>query len=119
MASRLKPSVCSFAQMGAEAVSFPTPNKPHTALLFFALWPDGKTRDALDKAGKQLHAACGGRPTKRETIHLTLVFLGDVPVERIDELRTLAAQVSAPSFELVLTQLGWWKHNRVAWAAPD
>lgn len=105
--------------MGAEAVSFPTPNKPQTARLFFALWPDGRTREALDQAGKQLHAACGGRRTKRETIHITLVFLGDVCVERIDDLRTLVEQVSAPTFELVLTKSGWWKHNRVAWAAPD
>lgn len=105
--------------MSAEAVSSLTPNKPQTARLFFALWPDGKTREALGKASKQLHAACGGRPTRRETIHLTLIFLGDMPIERIDELLALTAQVSAPAFELVLTKLGWWKHNRVAWAAPD
>lgn len=103
--------------MGAEALS--TPNKPQTARLFFALWPDGRTCEALDNAGRQLHSACGGRRTRRETIHITLVFLGDVFVERIDELRALAAQVSAPRFELVLTKLGWWKHNRVAWAAPN
>lgn len=90
-----------------------------TARLFFAIWPDNKTRELLDQAGKQLHAACGGRRTRRETIHITLVFLGDVPIERIDALRALAGRVAAPQFKLVLTKLGWWKHNRVAWAAPD
>lgn len=105
--------------MGAEALSPETQISPlKTARLFFALWPDDKTRDDLDKAGQQLHAVCGGRRTKRETIHITLVFLGDVPVDRIDTLRALATQVNAASFELVLTKLGWWKHNRVAWAAP-
>lgn len=89
------------------------------ARLFFAIWPDNNTRELLDQAGRQLHAACGGRRTRRETIHITLVFLGDVPVERIDVLCTLAGQVAASPFELVLTKLGWWKHNRVAWAAPD
>lgn len=100
-------------------VSLPaTPPHP-TSRLFFAIWPDNKPRELLDQASKQLHAACGGRRTRRETIHITLVFLGDVPVERIDVLCTLAGQVAAHPFELVLTKLGWWKHNRVAWAAPD
>lgn len=103
--------------MGAEALS--TPNEPHPARLFFAIWPDINTRKLLDQVGRQLHAACGGRRTRRETIHITLVFLGEVPLERIDVLRTLAGQVAACSFELVLTKLDWWKHNRVAWAAPD
>jgi 2'-5' RNA ligase len=104
--------------MGADALS-PQLEAQKTARLFFALWPDGKTRDALDKAGQQLHAVCGGRRTRRETIHITLVFLGNVPVERIATVRALAAQINATPFELVLTKLSWWKHNRVSWAAPD
>lgn len=104
--------------MASEA---PPPAKsPHPPIrLFFAIWPDGKTRELLDQAANQMHATCGGRRTRRETIHITLAFLGDVPADRVDVLRMLAGEVAVPNFELVLTKLGWWKHNKVAWAAPD
>ncbi len=90
-----------------------------TARLFFALWPDARVRRALDRAGGKLHAACGGRRMQAPNIHLTLVFLGNVAVARLDELRAVAASVSGLSFSMTLGRLGWWRHNRVAWAAPQ
>lgn len=102
----------------AEAAPAPA-RKPETARLFFALWPDGKARSGLEQAGKKLHAACGGRLTRAETLHLTLAFLGDVEVTRIEALRALAAQIHTPAFVMTLTRLGYWRHNRVAWVAPE
>jgi len=90
-----------------------------TARLFFALWPDAGVRRALDQAGKQLHAACGGRRMGAPNVHLTLVFLGNVALTQLDELRAVAWLVSGPSFSMTLDRLGWWRHNRVAWAAPQ
>lgn len=52
-------------------------------------------------------------------VHLTLVFLGNVAVTRLDELRAVAGRVSGSSFSMTLDRLGWWRHNRVAWAAPQ
>ena len=57
-----------------------------TARLFFALWPDNEVRRTLDQAGRQLHAACGGRRMRAPNVHLTLVFLGNVEIARLDEL---------------------------------
>lgn len=93
--------------------------KPETARLFFAIWPDGKVRSQLELAGKKLYAACGGRITRAETLHLTLVFLGDVEISRIGTLQSVAAGVRAPAFVMALARFGWWRHNRVAWAAPE
>lgn len=90
-----------------------------TARLFFALWPDAGVRRALDQAGSKLHALCGGRRMKAPNVHLTLVFLGNVAVSRLDELRAVAGCVSASSFSMTLARLGWWRHNRVAWAASQ
>ncbi|TCV90707.1 RNA 2',3'-cyclic phosphodiesterase [Sulfurirhabdus autotrophica] len=90
-----------------------------TSRMFFALWPTAKVRSALDRAGKKLLTVCGGRRTRAETIHITLVFLGDVVVDRIEELKAQAALVEASAFELNITRLGWWRHNRVAWATPE
>jgi len=90
-----------------------------SARLFFALWPDGTTRVALDQAAAKLHRLCGGKQTRTETIHLTLAFLGAVPLSRIDSLVEAAGKVAAPAFSMNLSKLGWWRHNRIAWAMPE
>ncbi|MFN3397244.1 MAG: RNA 2',3'-cyclic phosphodiesterase [Sulfurimicrobium sp.] len=89
------------------------------ARLFFALWPDDAASAALDQVGGKLRTVCGGRPMRRNNIHLTLVFLGNVNMDRIDALRAVGDGIAAPSFAMTLNRLGWWRHNRVAWAAPD
>lgn len=89
-----------------------------TARLFFALWPDVVASADLATEGKCLHGLCGGRITRTETMHLTLVFLGEVALDHIDALLRLAGEVQVPAFGVSLTQLGWWSYNGIVWAAP-
>ena len=89
-----------------------------SARMFFALWPVDSVRDALRRESQMLQGGCGGRTMRRGNIHLTLVFIGDVARERIDELKALGQGVCAASFAIVLDQVGYWKHNRIVWAAP-
>ncbi|MCX7175137.1 MAG: RNA 2',3'-cyclic phosphodiesterase [Proteobacteria bacterium] len=84
--------------------------------VFFALWPDEPTLERLDQIGKQLHALGGGRRMRRETLHMTLAFIGEVPPARIKILRQAAGRVAAPAFSLRLDRLDCWRHNRIAWA---
>jgi 2'-5' RNA ligase len=86
--------------------------------VFFALWPDDGVRDALHREAQMLHRNCGGRVMRRENVHLTLVFVGNVAVGRLDELKAAAGTISGSSFELVLDRLGYWRHNRIVWASP-
>ena len=90
-----------------------------TARMFFALWPDGRTRGALDRAAAKLQRRCSGKQTRAESIHLTLVFLGEVPLSRIENLLEAAGKVHVPAFAMKLARLGWWRHNRIAWAMPE
>jgi 2'-5' RNA ligase len=90
-----------------------------TARLFFAIWPNAAARDQLDQVSRRLHQACGGRQTRAATIHQTLVFLGEVELERVDTLLALAAGIRIPAFELRLTRFNWWRRKRLAWAAPE
>jgi 2'-5' RNA ligase len=92
--------------------------KPASARLFFALWPSVEASAELAMAGKRLHGICGGRLTRMETVHLTLVFLGEVGPERTGDLLELAGEVRVPAFSIAFTRFGWWPHNRIAWAAP-
>ncbi|HET9463642.1 MAG TPA: RNA 2',3'-cyclic phosphodiesterase [Thiobacillus sp.] len=88
---------------------------PDTLRLFFALWPDDATRDALDRAGKRLHQHWGGRRMRAETLHITLAFLGSTPAEQLDGLTACVDTVRTDAFELVLAQAGYWRHNRIGW----
>ena len=89
------------------------------ARVFFALWPDAATADQLHALGGELHRHCGGRRLRRETLHLTLAFLGDVPRVRVAELLALAAGLAGEAFSLKMERTGSWKGNRVVWAAPQ
>lgn len=50
-----------------------------------------------------------------DTLHITLVFLGDTPNTRLDALRELAATITNEAFTLKLDRPGCWQHNRIGW----
>jgi RNA 2',3'-cyclic 3'-phosphodiesterase len=82
--------------------------------VFFALWPEAAVRAKLDAAAGKLHAVRGGRRTRAETIHLTLVFIGEIGVERLPEIFAAAAGVAVPRFEVSFDQVDCWRHNHIA-----
>lgn len=84
--------------------------------LFFALWPPAEVAQTLHAAACQAHAACGGRLIRRETLHITLAFLGDVAAARLGAVEAAAAGVSASAFVLAIDRLAYWRHNRIVWA---
>jgi 2'-5' RNA ligase len=87
--------------------------------LFFALWPDEGVRAQLAHWSRELHALCGGRPTRPESLHVTLAFLGSVEEARVAEVERAAGEVAPRVVSLVLDQPGYWKHNRIAWAGAS
>src|ERR1700716_2617420 len=87
-----------------------------TQRLFFALWPDAPTSDALATLAQQVAAESGGRPTPPGNAHATLAFLGDQPRRGARELSPAAARIAAPAFELVFDRLGCWRKSEIAWA---
>jgi 2'-5' RNA ligase len=83
---------------------------------FFALWPGPEVRAELARLAAAVARASGGRPTRPETLHLTLVFIGATPRERLPALEALMDSIQVPRFALRLDQTGWWRHNGIAWA---
>lgn len=88
------------------------------ARVFVALWPDDAVRAELHTVALELQAECGGRAVQRHNLHLTLVFLGNVARDRLAEIVTLMAQPTARAFTLEFGRTGYWRHNRIVWAAP-
>jgi RNA 2',3'-cyclic 3'-phosphodiesterase len=87
--------------------------------LFFALWPDEASRNALHRAARAAGEKSAGRAIPRDNLHLTLLFLGAVAATRIAELGALLQPLDVPGFTLQIDRSGYWRHNRILWAAPS
>jgi 2'-5' RNA ligase len=90
-----------------------------TARLFFALWPAPEVQRALGDVANRAQRECGGRAVRANNIHLTLVFLGDLPRDRAAVLETLASAVKGPRFAMSVDRLEYWRHNRILWAGME
>ena len=95
-----------------------TPPDKSTARIFFALWPADAERGGLAAWQARLQPLCGGRVMRAESLHATLVFLGEVEVDRLEALKLAAEEVSAKRFELCFDQARYWGHNHILYAAP-
>lgn len=88
------------------------------ARVFFALWPNDAERSVLAAWQAVLKAACGGRLMRADSLHLTLVFLGNIPCARLEALQLAAREVGAGGFELCLDEARYWQHNHILYTAP-
>lgn len=83
--------------------------------VFFAVSPTQSVQKQLAHQARLLEPLCGGRRIKMPHLHLTLVFLGDVCIQRIEPLRQIMKKLSTKKFALVLDQISYWKHNQIVY----
>lgn len=94
-------------------------SKEKNMRLFFAFWPNDAERAAMAAWQPLLRELCGGRVMRTDTLHATLVFLGEVGEHRLQALQLAAQEVNSRRFELILTTVHYWGHNHIAYAAPE
>ena len=94
----------------------PEPGPPR---VFFALWPTAPERDQLAAWLAPLQGVYGGRAMRPGTLHNTLVFVGSIATERLEQLQQAARQVNGSAFELCFDEARYWGHNRIVYAAPS
>ena len=86
--------------------------------LFFALWPDDRTRADLHTAAKSvlMKHPPGGRPIEARNLHLTLRFLGNdnTPAEEA-AIRQAAALVRQAPFSFQLDVASSFKEKSAWW----
>ena len=87
--------------------------------LFFALWPDARTRDAVTQQTATVVTASGGRIVKPQNLHMTLAFLHSVETSLIPCIESAALRAAGNSFDLELSQVGCWNRSRILWLAPS
>jgi 2'-5' RNA ligase len=87
--------------------------------LFFALWPDAAERGTLAAWQQPLLDCCGGRAMRPDTLHATLIFLGEIAEHRLEALHLAAQEVHCRSFPFDLVAAHYWGHNHIVYAAPE
>ncbi len=80
--------------------------------LFFALWPDEAVLKALAKLCQGLDLG-EGKPVDCGKFHITLVFLGEVPEDKIEALKMLAEKLAFRPCELTFNRLEHWVRSAV------
>ena len=93
-----------------------------SARLFFALWPDPSMQRALAEAAsstvqRALDSQHGVRPVPASNFHLTLVFVGSVPVSRLSAVEEAAARcvdaAGSQQVEVVLDAIEYWRKPQI------
>jgi 2'-5' RNA ligase len=83
--------------------------------LFFALWPDDRIRAALVAQRMRIAHDFSGRPTRADTLHMTLLFLGAMPELVVPTLMACGDHVRAAPFTLCIDARSHFREARVAW----
>lgn len=81
--------------------------------LFVALWPGDAVRGALTQARDRWTWSAAARPTLIGNLHITLVFLGAVPVDEVADLIASLPVLFEP-FELKLGRHALWANGIAA-----
>jgi len=85
--------------------------------LFIALWPDIQCRDQISKIQKQAMITSGlmAGAVVYENLHMTLQFLGEVPVSAIDKMGSLLACETVLPFHITLDCWGHFSKSGILW----
>jgi len=82
--------------------------------LFFALWPNDRQRDQMRNVISPAAKLVEGSAIFRGAWHVTLVFLGEVPEERIPEVQAIARAVKFQPFRTRFDKVEFWARPKVA-----
>lgn len=85
-----------------------------TKRLFFALWPDHRQRDRLRDVINSVAKTVEGRFVDRRNWHVTLVFIGAFPENRVPYLLERAQEIEVEPFRLNFDRLEYCARPRVA-----
>ena len=82
--------------------------------LFFALWPDDRQRERLRDTMSPVARQVEGNAVYRGNWHVTLVFIGNFPANRVAELQAATGDIAVEPFRLRFDRLAYWQRPRIA-----
>ena len=81
-----------------------------------ALWSTAEVARQLVRITAALHAEYGGRKIAPQNQHITVVFLGEVGVDRVAEVQRAMQAAAGTPFELTLDKVEYRKRGGMLWA---
>lgn len=88
-----------------------TSTKTHR--LFFALWPDEKTRQSIVETFSQFHPQKNARVLSPQDLHVTLHFLGHVTDETRHNMHLSAQKINSEKFVMNLDCFGYFSKAKI------
>ena len=85
--------------------------------LFFALWPDARTRVHIADAVAVLRLDSDARRVAAENFHMTLAFVGEVIDSKLAVARQIGCDLRAAACEIRLDAIEYWRESQVVVAA--
>jgi 2'-5' RNA ligase len=84
---------------------------------FVGLWPDAPARDRLDALARDWHQRFpGARRMRRDNLHLTLAFIGELDAATAQRVATLISQNTWQRVAWTIDRIGVFDKARVLWA---
>jgi 2'-5' RNA ligase len=71
--------------------------------LFFALWPDARTRARIAEVAADLRLDGDARSVAAENFHLTLAFVGEISDSKLAVVRQIGCDLRSAACEITLT----------------
>ncbi|MDR2662823.1 MAG: RNA 2',3'-cyclic phosphodiesterase [Treponema sp.] len=90
--------------------------------LFIAVMPDTAAKRLITAVQEQIRSqSFRGKFVPPENLHLTLVFLGETPEDRLDEIKGIMDSITVPPFEARFSRAGFFRraHKELWWLGPD
>lgn len=83
--------------------------------LFFALWPDDNTRIKLAQRRIEVVRLSGGRPLMPASLHMTLVYIGEVSDVRIRDVNAIGDGIDHAEFDYPVDTAACFKEAGISW----
>lgn len=83
--------------------------------LFYALWPNNEVRAQLAALREPVVSDYAGRPTRADTLHMTMLFMGDRPELDVPTLLDCGDRIRAAAFTLDVNGRCHFPNAKVAW----
>lgn len=82
--------------------------------LFLGLWPDDRQRNTLRDTFRPLLSTVEGKMVDRRNWHVTLVFVGEFPADRVPELLVKINHLDVQPFRLRFDRLSFFPRPKIA-----
>ena len=82
--------------------------------LFFALWPSARQRELMRDIINPALSTVEGNAVERSNWHVTLVFIGDFPEERIPALQSAVSVIDPGEIRLRFDSMTFWQRPKIA-----